>query len=53
MQKAEAQRLFAELYARRTERYRNSSNLIIDTSGMDCAAVAEKIAEQSVYFHLT
>ena len=52
-QKAEAQRLFAELYARRTERYRNSSNLIIDTSGMDCAAVAEKIAEQSVYFHLT
>ena len=49
-QKAEAQRLFAELYARRTERYRNSSNLIIDTSGMDCAAVAQKIAEQSVYF---
>ena len=46
-QKAEAQRLFAELYARRTERYRKSCNLIIDTTGLDCAAVAEKIAEQS------
>ena len=43
-QKAEAQRLFAELYARRTERYRKSCNLIIDTTGLDCAAVAEKIA---------
>ena len=43
----EAQRLFAELYARRTERYRKSCNLIIDTTCLDCAAVAEKIAEQS------
>ena len=43
----EAQRLFAELYARRTELYRKSCNLIIDTTGLDCAAVAEKIAEQS------
>ena len=46
-QKAEAQRLFAELYARRTEWYRKSCNLIIDTTCLDCAAVAEKIAEQS------
>ena len=46
-QKAEAQRLFAELYTRRTELYRKSCNLIIDTTGLDCAAVAEKIAEQS------
>ena len=43
-QKAEAQRLFAELYARRTELYRRSCNLIIDTTGLDCAAVTEKIA---------
>ena len=46
-QKAEAQRLFTELYTRRTEWYRKSCNLIIDTTGLDCAAVAEKIAEQS------
>ena len=46
-QKAEAQRLFTELYTRRTEWYRESCNLIIDTTGLDCAAVAEKIAEQS------
>ena len=45
-QKAEAQRLFAELYARRTERYRSICNLIVDTDGMDCAAVAQRIAEQ-------
>ena len=44
VQKAEAQRLFTELYARRTELYRKSCNLIIDTTGLDCAAVAEKIA---------
>ena len=43
-QKAEAQRLFAELYARRTELYRRSCNLIIDTTGLNCAAVTEKIA---------
>ena len=43
-QKAEAQRLFAELYARRTERYRKSCNLIIDTTCLDCAAVAQKMA---------
>ena len=43
-QKAEAQRLFAELYARRTELYRRSCNLIIDTTGLNCAAVMEKIA---------
>lgn len=43
-QQAEAQRLFTELYARRTELYRKSCNLIIDTTGLDCAAVAEKIA---------
>ena len=43
-QKAEAQRLFAELYAHRTELYRRSCNRIIDTTGLDCAAVTEKIA---------
>ena len=46
-QKAEAQRLFTELYTRRTEWYRESCNLTIDTNGLDCTAVAEKIAEQS------
>lgn len=46
-QKAEAQRLFTELYTRRTEWYRKSCNLIIDTTGLDCTAIAEKIAEQS------
>ena len=45
-QKAEAQRLFAELYARRTELYRKSCNLIIDTSGLDCPAIVQKIVEQ-------
>ena len=50
VQKAEAQRLFTELYARRTELYRKSCNLVIDTTGLDCAAIAQKIAEQSVYF---
>ncbi|UTC57620.1 shikimate kinase [Treponema sp. OMZ 305] len=43
-QKAEAQQLFTELYVRRTELYRKSSTLIIDTSGLDCAAVAQRIA---------
>ncbi len=43
---AEAQRLFSELYLRRTERYRRSCNLIIDTSGLDCPAIVQKIAEQ-------
>ena len=43
-QKAEAQRLFAELYVRRTELYRSICNFIVDTDGMDCAAVAQKIA---------
>ena len=47
VQKAEARRLFAELYAQRNELYRKSCNLIIDTTGLDCAAVAEKVAEQS------
>ncbi|MGI5089853.1 shikimate kinase [Treponema sp. OMZ 805] len=42
-QKAEAQQLFTELYTRRTELYRKSSNLIIDTTDLDCAAVAQKI----------
>lgn len=42
-QQAEAQRLFTELYARRTELYRKCCNLIIDTSELDYAAVAEKI----------
>ena len=46
-QKAEAQRLFTELYARRTELYRKSCNLIIDTTCLDCAAVAQKIVKQS------
>ena len=45
-QKAEAQRLFAELYAHRTELYHRSCNLIIDTTGLDCAAVAQRIVEQ-------
>ena len=49
-QKAEAQRLFAELYTRRTELYRKSCNLIIDTTGLDCAAVAQKIVKQSSHF---
>lgn len=44
VQKTKAQRLFTELYARRTELYRRSCNLIIDTSGLDCIAVAQKIA---------
>ena len=44
VQKTEAQHLFTELYTRRTELYRRSCNLIIDTSGLDCAAVTEKIA---------
>lgn len=43
-QNAEAQWLFAELYARRTERYRSICNLIVDTTGLNCAAVTEKIA---------
>lgn len=46
VQKAEARRLFAELYARRTELYRKSCNLIIDTSGLDCPAIVQKIVEQ-------
>ena len=50
VQKAEAQRLFTELYARRTELYRKSCNLIIDTSGLDCAAIVQKIVEESSYF---
>ena len=45
-QKAEARHLFTELYTRRTELYRRSCNLIIDTAGLDCAAAAQKIAEQ-------
>lgn len=45
-QQVEAERLFSELYARRTELYRRSCNLIIDTTGLDCAAVAQRIAEQ-------
>lgn len=45
-QEEEARRLFAELYARRTERYRSICNLIVDTDGMDCAAVAQRITEQ-------
>ena len=43
-QKMEAERLFSELYVRRTERYRRSCNIIIDTIGLTCAAVAEEIA---------
>ena len=43
----EAQRLFTELYTRRTEWYRESCNLTIDTNSLDCTAIAEKIAEQS------
>lgn len=43
-QKMEAERLFSELYVRRTERYRRSCTLIIDTTGLTCAAVAEEIA---------
>ena len=43
-QQAEAERLFSELYARRTELYRRSAPLIIDTTDLHCAAVAEKIA---------
>ena len=45
-QKAEARHLFTELYTRRTELYHRSCNLIIDTTGLDCAAAAQKIAEQ-------
>ena len=44
VQKAEAQQLFSKLYARRTELYRRSCNLIIDTSSLDCPAVAQKLA---------
>ena len=52
-QKAEARHLFIELYTRRTELYRRSCNLIIDTAGLDCAAAAQKIAEQSSHFPRT
>ena len=52
-QKAEARHLFTELYTRRTELYRRSCNLIIDTAGLDCAAAAQKIAEQSSHFPRT
>lgn len=45
-QKAEAQHLFTELYTRRTELYRRNCNLIIDTSGLDCATVVQRIVEQ-------
>ena len=44
-QQTEAQQLFTELYARRTKWYRSICNLIIDTTGLDCAAAAQKIAE--------
>ena len=44
VQKTKAQHLFTELYTRRTELYRRSCNLIIDTTGLNCAAVTEKIA---------
>ena len=53
VQKAEARHLFTELYTRRTELYRRSCNLIIDTAGLDCAAAAQKIAEQSSHFPRT
>ena len=46
VQKTEAQHLFTELYTRRTELYRRNCNFIIDTSGLDCAAVVQKIVEQ-------
>ena len=46
VQKTEAQHLFTELYTRRTELYRRNCNLIIDTSGLDCAAVVQRIVEQ-------
>ena len=52
-QKAEARHLFTELYTRRTELYRRNCNLIIDTAGLDCAAAAQKIAEQSSHFPRT
>lgn len=42
----EARRLFAELYAQRNELYRKSCNLIIDTTGLDCPAIVQKIVEQ-------
>ena len=42
-QEAEAKRFFSELYARRTALYRTCCNLIIDTSGLECPAVAQKI----------
>ena len=47
---AEAQQCFAELYTHRTEWYRTCCNLIIDTSGLDCTAVVQKIVEQSHHF---
>jgi len=47
---AEAQQRFAELYTHRTEWYRTCCNLIIDTSGLDCTAVVQKIVEQSHHF---
>ena len=50
VQKAEARRLFAELYAQRNELYRKSCNLIIDTTGLDCPAIVQKIVEQFGYF---
>ena len=46
VQKTEAQHLFTELYTRRTELYRRNCNLIIDTSGLDCAAVVQRIVAQ-------
>ena len=50
VQKSKAQDLFTELYTRRTKLYRRSCNLIIDTTSLDCAAAAQKIAEQFSYF---
>ena len=50
VQKAEARRLFAELYAQRNELYRKSCNLIIDTTGLDCPAIVQTIVEQFGYF---
>lgn len=46
VQKSKAQDLFTELYTRRTKLYRRSCNLIIDTTSLDCATAAQKIAEQ-------
>ena len=42
-QYAEAAQLFSQLYARRTTRYRALCTACIDTRGLDCAVIADRL----------